>query len=72
MVLQTVRNFGKVCDAVEVTDLVAIQKTSYDRFLQKDVTPTKRKCIGLEALFKEIFPIASYDKKMNLEYLYYE
>jgi len=72
MALQTVRNFGKVCDAVEVTDLVAIQKTSYDRFLQKDVAPNKRKCIGLEALFKEIFPIASYDKKMNLEFLYYE
>jgi len=72
MVLQAVRNFGKVCDAVEVADLVAIQKTSYERFLQKDVPPTKRKCIGLEALFKEIFPIESYDKKMNLEYLYYE
>ncbi|MFB0525172.1 MAG: DNA-directed RNA polymerase subunit beta [Phycisphaerae bacterium] len=72
MALQIVRNFGKVCDAVEVADLVAIQKTSYDRFLQKDVTPTKRKCIGLQALFTEIFPIASYDKKMNLEFLYYE
>jgi len=72
MVLQAVRDFAKVQDAVEVPDLVEIQKRSYQNFLQKDVPPAKRKCIGLEALFREIFPIESYDKKMNLEYLYYE
>ena len=72
MVLQTVRSFGKVCDSVEAPDLVAIQKRSYERFLQEEVVPTKRKCIGLEALFREIFPIDSYDNTMHLEYLYYE
>ncbi len=72
MVLQTSRNFGGVKDAIDITDLVAIQKTSYERFLQRDIPPDKRKCIGLEALFREIFPIESYDKKMLLEYLYYE
>jgi len=69
---QTVRNFGKVSDAVEIPDLVAIQKRSYERFLQKDTAPTRRKCIGLEALLREIFPIQNYDKSMYLEYLYYE
>jgi len=69
---QIARSFGKVNDAVEIPDLVAIQRTSYDNFLQKDVAPTKRKCAGLEALFQETFPIESYDKKMLLEYLYYE
>jgi len=69
---QTVRSFGKLPDAVEIPNLVAIQKRSYDRFLQKDVAPTRRKPIGLEALFRETFPIESYDKKMLLEYLYYE
>ncbi len=67
-----VRSFGKGRDTIEVSDLVAIQRTSYERFLQKDVAPTKRKRIGLEALFREIFPIESYDKKMVLEYLWYE
>ena len=69
---QVARSFGKVNDAVEIPDLVAIQRNSYDNFLQKDVAPTKRKCTGLEALFQETFPIESYDKKMLLEYLYYE
>lgn len=53
-------------------DLVAVQQGSYARFLQKDVPPTKRQCIGLEALFREVFPIESYDGKMVLDYLYYE
>ncbi len=69
---QSVRNFGRVQDAVEIPDLVAVQRTSYERFLQHDVAPTKRKCSGLEAIFRETFPIESYDKKKVLEYLYYE
>ncbi len=72
MVEQAVRTFGKVQDIAEIPDLVAIQKTSYERFLQKDVPPNRRKNIGLEALFREIFPVESYDKSMRLEYLYYE
>ena len=67
-----VRNFGKVRDAVETPDLVAVQREGYEHFLQRDIAPTKRKCIGLESIFQETFPIESYDKKMVLEYLYYE
>jgi len=69
---QTERSFGRVRDAVEIPNLVEIQRKSYDVFLQKDAVPTRRKPIGLEALFRETFPIESYDKKMVLEYLYYE
>jgi len=69
---QTVRNFGKVDDAIEIPNLVAIQRKSFDLLLQRDVAPTKRKPIGIEALFQETFPIESYDKKKVLEYLYYE
>jgi DNA-directed RNA polymerase subunit beta len=72
MVTQAVRNFGRVRDVVEIPDLVEIQKKSYERFLQVDAAPTRRKCIGLESLFREIFPIVNYDKTMRLEYLYYE
>jgi len=72
MVSQTVRRFGNVRDAVDIPDLVAIQRSSFDHFLQKEVAPTKRKHFGLEALFQEIFPIESYDKNMKLEYLCYE
>jgi DNA-directed RNA polymerase subunit beta len=72
MAVRAFRNFGKMQDAVKIPDLVAVQRESYARFLQKDVPPTKRADTGLEALFREIFPIESYDKKMTLEYLCYE
>ncbi|MCK4887486.1 MAG: DNA-directed RNA polymerase subunit beta, partial [Planctomycetes bacterium] len=72
MALQTVRNFGKVQDVVEIPDLVAVQRNSYAKFLQKDVPVKKRKNVGLEKLFREIFPIESYDKGMTLEYVFYE
>src|SRR6516165_7129673 len=67
-----VRNFGHFGDAVEVPPLTDVQTRSYDRFLQLDVPPDKREPIGLEGVLREIFPIESYDKTINLEYLYYE
>ena len=72
MVSKTLRSFGRVKDAVEVPNLVAVQRASFDKFLQFDVLPTQRGDFGLEALFREIFPIESYDKKMRLEYVFYE
>ena len=65
----TVRNFGKVREAVEIPNLVDVQRKSYGEFLQEDASPTRRKRVGLEALFHEIFPITNYDKTMYLEYL---
>ncbi len=67
-----VRSFGKVKDAVEIPDMVALQRSSYANLLQRGVSPKKRKVEGLEALFREVFPIQSYDGSMTLDYLYYE
>ena len=72
MVTRPVRSFGRVKDTVAIPDLVALQRDSYERFLQHDVGPAKRKCQGLEELFREVFPIESYDKSTTLEYLSYE
>ena len=67
-----IRNFGKIGDAVDVPDLMEIQRSSYARFLQADAAPEKRENRGFEALLSEIFPIVSYDKKTQLEYVAYE
>jgi DNA-directed RNA polymerase subunit beta len=72
MAEQTVRYFGKVRETLEIPDLVAIQRKGYDSFLQRDVEPTKRQGKGLEELFRETFPIESFDKSVTLEYLCYE
>ncbi|MBN1123764.1 MAG: DNA-directed RNA polymerase subunit beta [Sedimentisphaerales bacterium] len=72
MKARPIRNFGKIGDALSVPDLQEVQLKGYARFLQLDVAPDKRKDDGLEALLREVFPIISYDKTMELEYLGYE
>jgi len=66
-----VRDFRKVGDFVPVGDLTAIQTEAYERFLQRDVPPSRRKNQGLEAILREVFPIPSYDGTIQLEYLGY-
>src|SRR2546421_8524403 len=66
------RNFGRFGDAVEVPPLTDVQTRSYDRFLQLETAPEKRTNTGLEGVLREIFPIESYDKSINLQYLRYE
>jgi DNA-directed RNA polymerase subunit beta len=50
---------------------VAIQKRSYERFLQADVDSEKREDIGLQKVFKSIFPIKDYNNTASLEFVSY-
>ncbi|MEZ6141354.1 MAG: DNA-directed RNA polymerase subunit beta [Zavarzinella sp.] len=67
-----VRKFNRVGDAVSVPPLTEIQTSAYDRFLQLDIPSNKRTHTGLEGVLQEVFPIESYDKKIQLEYVKYE
>ncbi len=68
----SVRKFGSGLDTLEIPGLTELQTKSYELFLQEDVPLDKRKDIGLESVFREIFPVESYDKTVSLEYLRYE
>jgi len=65
------RSLGRVRQIVEVPNLIDIQKSSYDKFLQKDLPPRERKEIGLEAVFKSVFPIKDFDGTSELVYVSY-
>ena len=65
-------NFGKIHEVAEPPNLIEIQIRSYEEFLQKNILPSKRKELGLQAVFKEVFPIESYDNKMTLDFVMYE
>jgi len=60
--------FGTIREGAEPPNLIEIQLDSYVEFLQTDVTPSKRKETGLQAVFKEVFPIESYDEKVTLDF----
>src|SRR5437762_6133557 len=66
-----VRDFSKRGDALPIPNLIEVQIESYQKFLQKEVEPAKRKNEGLEALLREVFPIESYDGNLRLEYVSY-
>lgn len=65
------REISRIREILPTPDLVEIQRRAYNQFVQPDVDPKERQEVGLEALFRETFPIESYDKKVRLEYLYY-
>ena len=64
--------FGKLREGAEPPNLIEIQLDSYVEFLQTDVALSKRKETGLQAVFKEVFPITSYDEKVTLDFASYE
>jgi DNA-directed RNA polymerase subunit beta len=64
-------NFGKLREVLQPPNLIEIQINSYLDFLQKGVPEKQRKPQGLEAVFREVFPIQSYDERLTLEYVSY-
>src|SRR5436190_1869187 len=62
------KDFGKIPSIVEIPNLIEVQKRSYETFLQKDVAADRREEIGLQAVFKSVFPIADYNDNALLEF----
>ncbi len=66
-----VKDFSKFKDSFELPNLLDIQLRSYEYFLQRDIPSEKRKDQGLEEVFREVFPMESYDGQIRLEYISY-
>jgi DNA-directed RNA polymerase subunit beta len=64
-------NFGKLREVIQPPNLIELQISSYLEYLQKDTPEKQRKPYGLEAVFREVFPIHSYDERLTLEYVSY-
>lgn len=65
------KNFGKIQKIVEIPDLIGMQRESYSRFLQMNVPPEKREDIGMQAVFKSVFPIHDITATASLEFVSY-
>ena len=65
------KSFGKIKKIVEIPDLIGMQRDSYQRFLQMNVVPEKREDIGLQAVFKSVFPIKDFTGSASLEFVSY-
>jgi len=65
-------NFGKIKEVIAPPNLIEIQLDSYREFLQSNLSASKRRNLGLQAVFTEVFPIESYDGKTVLDFHSYD
>ncbi|MFZ5586672.1 MAG: DNA-directed RNA polymerase subunit beta [Thermodesulfobacteriota bacterium] len=65
------KNFGKIAKIIDIPNLIDMQKQSYERFLQKDVAPELRQEIGLQGVFRSVFPIRDFSGTSSLEFVSY-
>ena len=66
------KNFGRIPTIIDIPNLIAIQKRSFDRFLQEGLGVESRSDFGLHSVFLSVFPIQDYAGTLSLEYVSYQ
>src|SRR4029434_11311742 len=65
------KTFAKIAKIIDIPNLIDIQKQSYEKFLQKDVPLDKREDVGLQGVFKSVFPIKDFSETSSIEFVSY-
>ncbi len=65
------KNLGRIQKVIEIPNLIDIQKTSYDKFLQSNVPVSERQEVGLQAVFRSVFPIKDFNGTSELVFVSY-
>ena len=65
------KNFGKIVEIAQMPNLIEVQRTSYDQFLKLVKPEAGRGDEGLEAVFRQVFPIKDFSESSLLEYVDY-
>jgi DNA-directed RNA polymerase subunit beta len=65
------KTFSNTPAVLDTPPLMKLQVNSYEDFLQKDVPPAKRLDLGLQQVFKSVFPIYDFNKTVSLEFVSY-
>ena len=55
--MREIQVFGSIREIIDLPNLTNIQIRSYEQFLQQGVAAPQRQSIGLQAAFKEVFPV---------------
>lgn len=64
-------SFGRIPSVIEIPDLLNVQIDSFNRFLQAEVPPHRRKKSGLQQVFESNFPITDARENFLLEFVEY-
>src|SRR6266481_3454882 len=66
------KDFGRIAEITRMPNLIEVQKSSYDHFLQIGVTAEGRQDVGLQEVFKSVFPIRDFSERAELQFVKYE
>src|SRR5262245_23526615 len=66
------KTFGRIPEVAPMPNLIEVQRSSYDHFLQMEVMPEQRASVGLQEVFKSVFPIRDFSERAQLEFVRYE
>src|SRR5947208_277620 len=66
------KNFGRIPEVAPMPNLIDVQRSSYEGFLQMVVPPDSRTPTGLQEVFKSVFPIDDFAGRGRLEFVHYE
>src|SRR6201989_3424213 len=66
------KTFGRVAEVAPMPNLIEVQKSSYDHFLQMGVVPERCGNVGLQEVFRSVFPIRDFSERAQLEFVRYE
>src|SRR5260370_24130966 len=66
------KSFGRIPEAVQMPNLIEVQRSSYEQFLQRETRSSERRIEGIEAVFRSGFPIKDFNERATLEYVSYE
>jgi DNA-directed RNA polymerase subunit beta len=66
------KSFGRIPEVAPMPNLIEVQRTSYEHFLQMDVRPEERASVGLQEVFRSVFPIRDFSERAQLEFVRYE
>ena len=64
-------SFGKINQIIDIPNLIDIQKKSYEKFLQATTPPGERQEVGLQGVFKSVFPIRDFNGTSELMFVRY-
>ena len=65
------KTFAKNKQVIDIPNLIELQKSSYESFLQKDMDPDRRGDAGLNGVFRSVFPITDFNNTASLEFVSY-
>jgi DNA-directed RNA polymerase subunit beta len=63
--------YGKIRSFLPLPNLIDVQRKSYVDFLQMDLLPEERHDVGLQAVFKSVFPFSDFRETCALEFVSY-